>query len=125
MGDGLGVPKQFQLGPGAAGANVNEFDIKTSVAAGQTITVVTYPVPVDKTFYLTLVEFFGENIADYKVYIDGVKQAQKSTYFGGKLSGDFFFNNLAVAAEKVVRLDVTNFRSESSLFTGRILGGTA
>jgi hypothetical protein len=123
MGDGLGVPKQFRLGPGAAGANVNEFNEITNVASGSTLVVVQYTVPPTKTFFLTQVEFSGENIATYEVYINNIRKGKKDTYFSGALYDDFFFNNLEVAAGIKIELRVTHDRPDTADFAGRILGG--
>lgn len=115
----LSVPKASTSKP-----RTNVFGEVSAVASGATVSVVTHTVPVGKTFLLELVEFSGENIADYELFVDGVKQAKKRTYFSGALSGEFFFGALTVTSGKVIDLKVENFRPSSADFEGRILGVT-
>lgn len=117
--DTSGGPVEVELSE--SGEITNIFDT-ANVASSATATVVTYTVPADKELELQLVEFAGENIATYFIEIDGVKEAQKRTWFGGNLSGEFMFNKLLVDELLVVRLRVENFRPTSSDFEGRILG---
>jgi len=113
------VPKQVQSG---ALSNTNVFNEVTDVASGATVTVVTFTVPVGKKLLLSLIEFSGENIAEYEVFIDSSTEGKKLTYFSGPLAGDFFFNNLEISTGIVIELKVRNFRPETADFTGRILG---
>lgn len=118
----LSVPKRFSLTPGGGGPITNVFDEVGPVASSTTTTVVEYTVPTGKTFFLALVEFSGENIATYEVYIDGVRKRKKNTYFGGPLFGDFWFRELEVSAGKKIELRVVHDRPESGLFSGTIMG---
>ena len=121
---GTSVPKTFKLGLGAASSNFNKFGQDAAVASGATSVVVDHLVGNSETFFLTQIEFDGDNIAFYEVFIDGVKEAAKTTWFSGGLNGTFFFNNLEVTAMKKIELKVTNFRPTMAAFRGRILGGT-
>lgn len=113
------VPKQVQLG---ALANTNVFNEVTAIVSGATVTIVTFTVPLAKKLFLSLIEFSGENIAEYEVFIDASIEGKKLTYFSGALFGDFFFNNLEITTGIVIELKVRNFRTETANFTGRILG---
>ena len=121
---GTSLPKTFKLGAGASGANFNKFDQDAAVASGATSVIVDHTVGNNETFFLTMIEFDGDNIAFYEVFIDGVKEAAKTTWFSGGLNGTFFFNNIEVTANKTIELKVTNFRPTMAAFRGRILGGT-
>jgi len=103
--------------------DVNIFNAISSVASGATNDIVTYTVPVGKTFALELVEFSGENIANYIIYVDTDIVAYRRTWFGGSISGEFTFEGYRIAAGKVITLKVNNFRPSSADFEGRILGG--
>lgn len=96
-----------------------------SVAFGATDTIVSYTVPVNKTFRVSLVEFNGSNIGQYKIYVDSVLQASKTTYYGGPLSGDFPFISYKLIAGQVIELEIDNSTSINGTigeFHGRIIG---
>ena len=102
---------------------INVFNDINALASGATNAIVTYTVPSGKTFALELVEFSGENIANYRIYIDSTKVAERRTWFGGDLSGEFIFRGYRVQQDKVITLEVNNFRSTTGDFEGRIVGG--
>ena len=118
---GTSQPKRVSLSPGIGGANLNVYDEKNAVASGVEITIVEYTVPVGKDFYLTLAEYFGENVADYKLLIDNNKEADKSTYYT-RYEGEFFFHNLPIAAGIKIELKARHLSSDPCSFKGRILG---
>lgn len=119
---GHSVPKTFKLGPGAAGSNKNIYDTAGSVASGSSQNIVTYTVPAGKKFFLSIVEFGGQNIANFEFLLDNVIEAKKRTWFNGPFFGEFFFNNLELSAGQKIDLKVENFRPTVADFEGRILG---
>lgn len=103
----------------------NTYDEALAVASGSETDVVTYTVPVGKTASLQRVEFSGENIAQYRVYLNGSVIASRRTKQGGDLSGEFVFEGageegLPLAAGDVVRLTTLHGRPANGNFEGRI-----
>lgn len=94
----------------------------TSVSSSTLSTIITHTVPIDKVFLLQLIEFNGNNIAEYRVDIDSSDVAKKFTWFSGDLFGEFPFKNLKIAAGSVIRLRVIHERPQTGDFSGRILG---
>jgi len=101
---------------------VNVFDETLLVASLATSIIVSYTVPVGKTFFLLLAEFGGNNIASYEVFINNVKEGKKDTNFGGSFSDEIYFGHKKVLGGETVKIEVENFRSEVGDFFGRILG---
>lgn len=108
--------------PPAATTTINTFSTVAAVASAATTDIVSYTVPVGKTFYLSYVEFSGENIADFEVLSGVTVIAKKRTYFGGQLSGEFLFERTRFAATTIVKLRVTHARPTTGDFEGRING---
>lgn len=103
----------------------NTYDEALAVASGSETDVVTYTVPVGKTGSLQRVEFSGENIAQYRVYLNGSKIASSRTKQGGDLSGEFVFEGageegLPLVAGDMVRLTTLHGRPANGNFEGRI-----
>ena len=116
------IPLKGSAGAAQVGVPINIYDDSLAVAASSTVTIVSFTVPALKKLLLDLVEFNGCNIADYRVKIGAIIEAQKLTYFSGALNGEFFWNGLEVPAGTVILLEVENFRPDPSDFHGRILG---
>lgn len=121
VGNKSGDPLLVELTDGNFGDKINQYD-EITLASGNTATIVQYTVPASKTLNLELIEFSGENIARFFIEIDGVKEAQKRTYFASNYSGEFLFNKLRVDENILIRLRVENFRPSTANFDGRILG---
>lgn len=102
------------------------YDEVSAVTAEIETTIITYTVPVGKVGLLYRVEASGENIAHYKVYINGTVIASKRTYFGGDLNATFEFtstNKRSVQLESgdVLEVKVTHSRPIASNFESRLL----
>lgn len=67
----------------------------TGLAQGTPTLLGTYTAPPAKKSYLQLIEVSGENIADYWVEIDGVRQRTRRTYFSGPLNTVFDYQAFA------------------------------
>ena len=104
------------------GTIVNTYDTASSVASGVPTTVVTFTVPIGKTFDVKLVEFSSTNIAEYNVDIDSSIEATRRTNFGADLSGEFKFEGLSLAQGSVIKLIAEHSRGGIADFEARILG---
>lgn len=70
---------------------VNPYDESPAVPAGAETPVLTYVVPAGKIAFLYRVEASGENIARYKVRINGAVLATRRTHHGSGLTTEFDF----------------------------------
>lgn len=104
----------------------NYSEISSLVKDVETL-ILIYTVPIGKTFYLDRVQVSGENIADYRIYVDASKIARGYTYFGASLSHDFVFSKSQsvgkyIAASSVLEVKVIHSRPTSADFNARIVG---
>ena len=106
---------------GDGGSVVNEYDTATGVAKDTPTVVVTYTVPVGKTFFFKQVEVSGSNRSTYKVEIAGSDQAKKRTY-GSQLNEEFDFFNKLYAAGTVINVIAEHSRPTTGDFEARIIG---
>lgn len=105
----------------------NVFGQSLLLASGADDIIVSYIVPLAKTFFLQAVEYGGQNIATYEVLVDGIVVARKRTWFNGTLSDAFDFESygnqgLELSAGQEIELKVYNFRPDAADFEGRIFG---
>jgi hypothetical protein len=112
---------------GSTADSINQTGEQLLVASGSETTVATYTVPAGKIFYIERVEYDGTNLSVYRVKIDGVKQAQKRTYWTGGFSGHFEFTlnqstGLSAAAGQVVILTAIHSAASTSDYFARIQG---
>lgn len=70
---------------------ISNFNGISSVGSNILTTIITYIVPTDITTYLTSVEYSGDNIAVYEIYINNTLSARQRTNFGTSLNGIFSF----------------------------------
>jgi hypothetical protein len=109
-----------------AGAVTNIFSQISSLVANSQTQILSYTVPISQTFLLAEVEVSGTNIAVYEVYIGGVLQARRRTYFGGSLSDEFNFTAgsgpLMIASGGIISVKVTHMRPDVGDFEARLLG---
>jgi len=113
--------------PPRVGATVSTFGQVSALASGSETVVASYTVPIGKTFFLQHCEVSGENIAKYSVFVDGIRQSVKRTYWGGSFNEEFLFKDdlgrgVEVAATKVVEIKTIHFSPVVGDFDGRILG---
>lgn len=106
---------------------ISFFSDVSSVVAGVSTDVLTYTVPVGKTFKLYTVEFSGSNTGVFETLINGSTEARKRTYFGGNLFDQFAFNGtgqegLLLVAGDIIKLTVIHSRPYVGDFEGRVLG---
>lgn len=99
----------------------------TSVASSVLTSVISYTVPLLKTFYLLRVEFSGTNIAQYTLTLNASMAGVKRTYFGGDLDGEFNFesfsnNGFKLNASETMNLSVEHFRPNLGDFDATIIG---
>ncbi len=106
---------------GAGGTSVNEYDTAAAVAKDTPTTIVSYTVPVGKTFYFKGVEASGENRAKYDVLIGGSVEATKRTY-QPVFNAEFLFYNHKVTAGTVILVRVEHNRPNAGDFEARISG---
>jgi hypothetical protein len=111
-------------------ANANASGLKKyneviAVPSNVETTVVTHTAVGGRQTFLQRVDTSGDNIAKYRVKVNGVTIDMKRTMFGEDLNCDFVFNGeanpgLEVAAGDIISVTVVNPRSGTSDYNGRI-----
>lgn len=101
---------------------INEYDEVTGVVPSILTTLVTYTVPVGKSFDLSYVEGSGTNVARYTVVVDGVTISSKRTWWSGPFNAEFEFNGYEVSSNSVIQLKVFHTRPMNGDFEARING---
>lgn len=112
---------------GLVKTSVNTFNEISSLASGSETIVATYTAPVAKVSYLIRAEGSGENIARYRVFLNGSPIARRYTYFGGALNTDFEFMNddmelpgLKLVVGDIITVRVLHNRPTVADFSARI-----
>lgn len=103
--------------------NVNYYTEVSSVATNVPTIILTYTVPSTLTgFYFNLAEVSGTQIANFRVYIDGIRMAKKSTYWGSGFNSDFNFLGFKLNVGQIITIEVLNGQSDLGDFNSRIIG---
>lgn len=95
------------------------YDEAPLVASGLETDVLTYTVPIGKISLLYRCEVSGENIAQYKIYLNGTAIATRRTHHGSGLSTEFDFTtpnkrSVQLEAGDVITVRVLHNRPEPS-----------
>lgn len=106
--------------------SLNKYGDVAAVASSTETTVVSHTASVGKITYLQYVSVSGENIAVFKVKVNGTVVDLKRTYFGGPFNEDFKFdgdssNGVKVSVGDVIIVTVEHFRPFSGDFNAKIL----
>jgi hypothetical protein len=104
---------------------VSKFNETPAVGSGIETLIVGYTVPPLLKSRLQRIEFSGENIGSYSVYLNGDLFAKKHTWFNGPMHGEFSFLGTTEEGPKLnagdlIELKVIHQRPTSANFTGRI-----
>lgn len=99
------------------------FNEVSLVPANSETTVSTLVVSATKPLILYGVEFSGNNVAEYSLYIGGTLQGKKWTWFSGPLSGHWDMAGLIIQAGVTVSVKVTHSRPDVGTFNARMIGG--
>lgn len=90
-----------------------------NVPTGVTEQLCSY-IPTNSV-YLQKIEVSGTNISTYELYIDGIKQDKKITYFSGSLDTIFEFNQgLNVSAGQEIEVRVYHNRPNVGAYSARM-----
>lgn len=106
---------------GEDGSVINVFNNVNSVASGALTNIIQYTVPVDKVFYLKLVEVSGTNIARYDVLFDASINARKRTYYT-RYNEEFDFSRVQLTAGQVITIRVEHNSPMVGDFDARLTG---
>lgn len=114
------VPVYLTEGAGVLFTVWNEI---TAVGANIESTVVTYIVPLGKTAKIQLIDIDGDNIAIYKVKLNGSTIAKKHMWWIPGLTGQFSFGQgLELSAGQTLSVTVIHERPAVGSFNSRIQG---
>lgn len=97
---------------------VNNFPLKniyaevSSVANNVLTTIISYTVPATKSAYLKLASCSGENIAEYRVLLNGVVISKARTMWGASFNHDFSFadEGVSLTSNDVIEVKVIHLR---------------
>lgn len=110
--------------PSYPGIEANTFDEAVVSSATET-TVVSYTVPVDKTFYFIGLNASGNANALFKVYVDGNSTlAGRTSVANLTLSINYSYSPIKVNAGNTIAIKATHYASVNCNFEGTILGYT-
>ena len=104
---------------------LQEYNEISALASGTETTIVTYVAAAGKTSYLQGVSCSGDNVAKYKVKVDGTTIDTRRVYFGGDFDTDFLFSGdvnkgLEIAVGSTVTVTVIHSRPMVGDFNAKI-----
>jgi hypothetical protein len=111
--------------PSYPGLEANIFGLVTLVPSNVETTVVSYAVPVSKTFYFIGLNASGNANALYVLYVDGSSTlAGRTSVANLTLSLNYAYSPIKVSAGDTISIKVTHYANTSCDFEGTILGYT-
>jgi hypothetical protein len=104
---------------------VHPYNEIPSIASGADTDLLTYTVPVGKTAFLYRAEGSGENIARYKVLVNGTPIATRRTHHGSGLTATFDFvtgnkRQVVLQPGDIIKLKVLHNRPSAGDFEARL-----
>lgn len=128
IGDGV---DELQINPDGslpvslvAASSTFTYNEITSLQASLPTTVVSYTAPIGKQTYLQKIFVSGDNIATYKVKLNGVTIETIRTYFGGDLNAIADFSNdtsgKLLVENDIIIIEVEHQRPFTANFNGRV-----
>lgn len=97
----------------------NIFNEISSVASGVSTTILSYLTVADTKFQMADVS--GTNIAMYTIFIDGVLQAKRYTYFQSLSESFNFGDGVSVPSGKIIEIKVLHNRPDVGDFASNIV----
>ena len=111
--------------PSYPGTEANTFDMVSLVPSGVETTVVTYTVPVDKTFYFIGLNASGNANGIFKLYVESdAILAGRNSVANLNISLNYSYSPIKVLAGDTISIKVLHQVSVSCDFEGTILGYT-
>jgi hypothetical protein len=113
------------IGSATSSDPVNKYGEVSAVASAMETTLVSHTAAIGKTTYLQGASSSGQNIADYKVKVNGTVIDRKLTNFGANPNVDFFFDgylNLGYLLNvgDIVTVTVIHSRPYTADFNGKL-----
>jgi hypothetical protein len=104
---------------------LNVYDEQTNVISGSETVIVAFTAATGRISQLQRIQFTGEQIGLYKVYVNGVVIASTRTHHGSGLSSGFEFvgagqEGLPINGADVIELKVLHNRPSTGDFEGRM-----
>lgn len=100
---------------------LNIFEEEATVAAGNTVTLIDYTLPIDRELRFRIAEVFGDNIGAFELQIDGIRIALKKTYYT-YYETEFNFDNFEVLEGQNIKILATNRGINTAYFNARLRG---
>ena len=104
---------------------INLYGEYSGLVSGVEQVIVSYAVPTGIEARLQRVEFSGEQIAHYRIYIGGIVQSSRRTHHGSGLTDEFTYvggseEGLPLLAGQLVELTALHNRPGTGNFEGRL-----
>jgi hypothetical protein len=115
------IPVIQSFFPAPPQLRINLFNDVSAIAPSVQTNLISYTVPITRSFALEFVEVSGENIAYYSVELNTVKIADARTSFTG-FNHKFLFNNLELIESDNLVIKVIHTRLSASNHSARIMG---
>jgi len=111
--------------PNLSNSGLQKYAEITSIATATETTIVSHTAVGGRRTFIQKAFASGDNIAKYRVKVNGTTIDMKRTMFGGNLNADFDFNGeinpgLEVFSGDVVIITVRHERSSTADFNGKI-----
>ena len=114
--------------PLAGGSSFSQYYQIDLVPSGSENTIFQYTTPPGKTFVLVRIDLTGNNIAEYKLYFDGVQQSRELVWFGQGLTSlgwDYsvpYLGGLWILPGTIISTTVTHNRPAAGSFSSTLHG---
>jgi len=115
------IPVVIIDAPAGNESNINIFNEVSSVPALTLTTIASYTVPALSTFYFSYANGSGDNYGLYYVYVDGIIEDKKRSYYT-EYNVDFMFNQMQVDAGKKIEIKVYHKGTALSDHNAKISG---
>ena len=104
------VPLSVTFSPfsNASFDSLNQYGEVTSIAISTETDVLSYTVPASKKVAIANIDASGDNIAAFRVKLNGSTIAKKRTAISGSPNVEFTFENYELAAGDVIKVTVEN-----------------
>lgn len=104
-----------------ASANLLNYSEVSSLAKNTEATLLQYTVPVGQTLKLSQIDVSGDNVAVYKVEVDGSTKDTKRTWWT-RFNESFEFGEFEISESINVTVKVIHYSNDVGDFNAKILG---
>ena len=104
-----------------AGTTFNQYGEALSVAGLASAAIISYTVPINKTFAALVAEVSGTNRAEFIVEVNASTEAKRRTYFT-EYNARFELSGMKLVAGDIIKIIVDNKTNSTADFNANIIG---